>query len=143
MKRIIIGLFFSFALIACGQTQKNNQTETQNSEKMQDENLLKPVKALMEAMQSENAELIRAQFSEKATQAYGADGTMKTPEETRKWLESDIISRQGKVANPQFTVINEKEVVVTGQYSSIGYTNKANFLFTVENGLITGWRMRY
>src|SRR5690606_12190409 len=143
MKRIIIGLFFSFALIACGQTQKNNQTETQNSEKMQDENLLKPVKALMEAMQSENAELIRAQFSEKATQAYGADGIMKTPEETRKWLESDIISRQGKVANPQFTVINDNEVVVTGQYSSIGYTNKANFLFTVENGLITSWRMRY
>lgn len=143
MKRIIIGLFFSFALIACGQTQKNNQTETQNSEKMQDENLLKPVKALMEAMQSENAELIRAQFSEKATQAYGADGIMKTAEETRKWLESDIISRQGKVANPQYTVINDNEVVVTGQYSSQGYTNKANFLFTVENGLITSWRMRY
>lgn len=143
MKRIIIGLFFSFALIACGQTQKINQTETQNSEKMQDENLLKPVKALMEAMQSENAELIRAQFSEKATQAYGADGIMKTAEETRKWLESDIISRQGKVANPQYTVINDNEVVVTGQYSSQGYTNKANFLFTVENGLITSWRMRY
>lgn len=123
--------------------KKTIKTETQNSEKMPNENLLKPVKALMEAMQSENAELIRAQFSEKATQACGADGTMKTPEETRKWLESDIISRQGKVANPQFTVINEKEVVVTGQYSSQGYTNKANFLFTVENGLITSWRMRY
>lgn len=110
---------------------------------MQDETLLKPVKALIEAMEAENAELIRAQFSEKATQAYGADGKMKTPEETKKWIESDIISRQGKVANPKFTVISKNEVVVKGQYSSHGYTNKANFLFTVENGLITSWRMRY
>ncbi len=72
-----------------------------------------------------------------------ADGVMKTAEETKKWIESDIISRQGKVANPEFTVISKNEVVVTGQYSSRGYTNKANFLFTVENGLITSWRMRY
>src|SRR5690554_1598035 len=143
MKKLFYLITLTVSLTSCGQTQKNNQTETQNSEKMQDKTLLKPVKALMEAMQSENAELIRAQFSKTATQAYGADGIMKTAEETRKWLESDIISRQGKVANPQYTVINENEVVVTGQYSSQGYTNKANFLFTVENGLITGWRMRY
>ena len=108
---------------------------------MQDETLLKPVKALIEAMEAENAELIRAQFSEKATQAYGADGKMKTPEETKKWIESDIISRQGKVANPQCSIISENEVVVKGQYSSQGYTNPANFLFTVENGLITSWRI--
>lgn len=110
---------------------------------MQEETILKPVKTLIVAMQSENAELIRAQFSKNATQAYGADGKLKTAEETQKWLESDIISRQGKVANPQYTVISENEVVVKGQYSSRGYTNKADFLFTVENGLITGWRMRY
>ena len=110
---------------------------------MQNESLLKPVKTLIEAMEAEDAELIRAQFSETATQAYGAGGIMKTPEETKKWIESDIIERQGKVANPEFTVISKNEVVVKGQYSSRGYTNKANFLFTVENGLITGWRMRY
>ncbi|GAA4517507.1 hypothetical protein SAMN05421747_12525 [Parapedobacter composti] len=110
---------------------------------MQDETLLKPVKTLMEAMQTENAELIRAQFSETATQAYGSDGVMKTAEETKKWIESDIVDRQGKVANPEYSVISENEVVVKGQYSSVGYTNKANFLFTVENGLITSWRMRY
>lgn len=68
---------------------------------------------------------------------------MKTAAETRKWIESDIISRQGKVTNPQYTVINENQVVVKGQYSSQGYTNKADFLFNVENGLITAWRMRY
>lgn len=143
MKKVIIILFTSLALTACGQSQISDQTKTQNLEKMQNETVLKPVKALIEAMQTENAELIRAQFSKNATQAYGAEGTMKTADETRKWIESDIISRQGKVANPQYTVINENQVVVKGQYSSQGYTNKADFLFNVENGLITAWRMRY
>ena len=143
MKKVIIILFTSLALTACGQTQKSDQTKTQNLEKMQNETLLKPVKTLIEAMQAENAEIIRAQFSKNATQAYGAEGTMKTADETRKWIESDIISRQGKVANPQYNIINENQVVVKGQYSSQGYTNKADFLFNVENGLITAWRMRY
>ncbi|OYD41730.1 hypothetical protein CHU00_07005 [Sphingobacterium cellulitidis] len=144
-KLFLTSLFISSALTACGQvnSSKINENNILNSKQMQDETLLKPVKALIEAMEAENAELIRAQFSEKVTQAYGADGKMKTPEETKKWIESDIISRQGKVANPQCSIINENEVVVKGQYSSQGYTNAANFLFTVENGLITSWRMRY
>lgn len=144
-KLFLISLFISSALTACGQVNNSikNENNTLNSKQMQDETILKPVKTLIEAMKAENAELIRAQFSETATQAYGADGIMKTAEETKKWIESDIIERQGKVANPEFTVISENEVVVKGQYSSRGYTNKANFLFTVENGLITSWRMRY
>lgn len=133
------------SLTACGQVNSNktNENNTLNSKEMQDETILKPVKALMEAMEAENAELIRAQFAKTATQAYGADGIMKTAEETKKWIESDIVSRQGKVTNPEYSIISENEVVVKGQYSSQGYTNKANFLFTVENGLITSWRMRY
>jgi hypothetical protein len=144
-KLYLILLLFSSTLTSCGQVNNNkpNENNTLNSNPMQHENLLKPVKALIEAMESENAELIRAQFSETATQTYGADGIMKTPEETKKWIESDIISRQGKVSNPEYNVISENEVVVKGQYSSLGYTNKANFLFTVENGKITSWRMRY
>jgi len=39
--------------------------------------------------------------------------------------------------------VNGHEVVVRGQYSSRGYSSKADFLFTVENGLIASWRMRY
>lgn len=143
MKKVIIVLFSSLVLTACGQAQNSDQTKTQKLETMQNETILKPVKALIEAMQTENAELIRAQFSKTATQAYGAEGIMKTADETRRWIESDIISRRGKVANPQYTVINENQVVVKGQYSSQGYTNKADFLFTVEDGLITAWRMRY
>ena len=101
-----------------------------------------PVRALIAAMQAEDAAAIRAQFAPTATQAYGEDGRMKTAAATARWLETDIISRQGKVADPEFTV-NGNEVVVRGQYSARGYTSKANFLFTVDGGLITSWRMRY
>ncbi|MCK7516830.1 MAG: hypothetical protein MZV64_03475 [Ignavibacteriales bacterium] len=68
---------------------------------------------------------------------------MKNTEATAKWLESDIISRQGKVNNPEYTVLSDTEVAVKGQYVSQGYSNKANFLFTVKDNLITSWRMRY
>lgn len=101
-----------------------------------------PVRALIEAMETGDATRIRAQFSPNATQAYGVDGQMKTPEAKARWLESDIISQNGKVANPEISV-NGNEVIVLGQYSSRGYSSTANFLFTVENGLITSWRIRY
>ncbi|MGN0003791.1 MAG: nuclear transport factor 2 family protein [Sphingobacterium composti] len=143
-------LFIALSVItftACGQQQNstkktNQQSENFNTEKNM-EDIAKPVKALIEAMQAEDAQAIRAQFSDKATQAYGADGAMKTAAETYKWIQTDIIDRKGKVANPKIEIISGNEVVVTGQYSSIGYTNKANFLFTVKDGLITSWRMRY
>jgi SnoaL-like domain len=101
-----------------------------------------PVRALIEAMEAGDAARIRAQFSPNATQAYGADGRMKNPAATARWLESDIIARNGKVTNPEFSE-SGNEVIVRGQYSSRGYSSKADFLFTVENGLITSWRMRY
>lgn len=110
--------------------------------KAQEQSIDRPVRALIEAMAAEDAERIRAQFSPNATQAYGADGPMKSAADTKVWLESDIIARRGKVSNPQYNV-NGIEVRVRGDYSSRGYNSKADFLFTVEQGLITSWRMRY
>ena len=101
-----------------------------------------PVRALIDAMAAGDADRIRAQFAPEATQAYGADGRMKTPAATARWLETDIIQREGKVADPVFTTEGDT-VVVRGQYSSRGYTSKADFLFTVKDGKITSWRMRY
>jgi SnoaL-like domain len=106
------------------------------------QNVDAPVRALIEAMEAGDAARIRAQFSPRATQAYGADGPMSSPAATARWLESDIIERSGKVTNPEFSV-NGNEVIVRGQYNSRGYSSKADFLFTVENGLIMSWRMRY
>jgi len=143
--KIILLLFlFTLSLQSCAQKTNTKNADLKISEiTMSEESILKPVKTLIEAMETEDAVLIRKQFATTATQAYGANGKMKTPEATAKWLESDIISRQGKVKNPEYIVLSDTEVVVRGQYESRGYSSKADFLFTVEDGLITSWRMRY
>ena len=98
------------------------------------------VSALIDAMAANDAEQIRTLFDANASQAYG-DGPARSGEAFFSWLESDIIQREGRVEEAQLTV-NGNDVVVTGQYHSRGYTSEANFLLTVENGLITRWRIR-
>lgn len=99
------------------------------------------VSALLDAMQTNDAEQIRTLFATNASQSYGG-GAEKSGEAFFRWLDSDIIQREGKVENAQLTV-NGDEVVVTGQYQSRGYTSAADFLLTVENGRIISWQMRY
>lgn len=99
------------------------------------------VRSLIEAMQNKDAEKIRSSFASNATQAYG-DEAPKSADEFFSWLDSDIIDRSGRVSKPKYTV-DGNEVVVTGRYFSWFYTSKANFLFTVDNGKIISWQMRY
>lgn len=117
------------------QTQESEPTQTQESEPEA------IVSALLDAMQANDAEQIRSLFDANASQAYG-DGAAKSGEAFFRWLDSDIIQREGRVENAQLAV-DGNEVVVTGQYQSRGYTSEANFLLTVENGRIISWRMRY
>lgn len=99
------------------------------------------VSALIEAMETNDGERIRSLFDDNASQAYG-DGSPRSGEAFFRWLDSDIIDREGRVENAQLAV-DGNEVFVTGQYQSRGYTSAANFLLTVENGRIVSWRMRY
>lgn len=99
------------------------------------------VASLIHAMSVDDAVKIRNSFHDNAKQAYG-DGAWKAGKDFFSWLQSDIIDRKGHVENPKFSS-TENQVVVTGQYSSVGYTNKANFLFVVEESKILSWQMRY
>ncbi|MCT0246623.1 nuclear transport factor 2 family protein [Synechococcus sp. CS-601] len=99
------------------------------------------VDSLMAAMAANDGEKIRSLFAANASQAYG-NGTAKSGEAFFRWLDSDIIQRNGRVENAQLTA-SGNEVVATGQYQSNGYSSQADFLFTVEDGRITSWRMRY
>lgn len=101
----------------------------------------KIVKSLIEAMTANDAGKIRSAFHEDAKQAYGS-GSWKLGDDFFAWLQSDIIERKGHVDDAKYSTIGN-EVIVTGQYSSEGYTNKANFLFVVEDGKIISWQMRY
>ena len=113
--------------------KQNNMNENNNPEIV--------IKSLIEAMSENNAAKIRSLFAENASQAYG-DSPSKSGKDFFKWLESDIIERNGHVENVKYEV-DGNSVIVTGQYSSKGYTNKANFLFSVEDGKIMSWQMRY
>ncbi|MCK7516831.1 MAG: hypothetical protein MZV64_03480 [Ignavibacteriales bacterium] len=74
-KIILILLFFTFSLQSCAQTTSTNNTNPKISKiTMSEESILKPVKTLIQAMETEDAVLIRKQFATTATQAYGADG---------------------------------------------------------------------
>lgn len=164
MKNSLLILLITLTLYACGQSAMNNSstssveleqniineqnimkdTPTNGSDQKNENRSTAPesvIRALIEAMKVNDAEKITSLFNANATQAYG-DGAAKSGEAFFKWLKSDIIDRKGHVENAQFSV-DGTEVVVTGQYSSIGYTNKANFLFSVKDGQIMSWRMRY
>lgn len=149
--RSVFATVLALLMQACGALTTTINTPAQNAEvpvrkptttNTPAQNAEVPVRTLIEAMAAGDAARIRAQFSPSATQAYGRDGSMKSPAETVRWLETDIIARNGKVTDPKFSV-NGNEVVVRGQYSARGYSSKADFLFTVDNGLIISWRMRY
>ncbi len=84
---------------------------------------------------------IRSLFAKDASLAYGS-GKPKSGEDFFRWLESDIISRKWQLVDPKLAV-EGTSVIVTGIYQSKGYFNKANFLFTVKDGLSASWRMRY
>lgn len=100
------------------------------------------VQALVDAMQSNDAEGIRAAFADDARQAYGA-GPARTADAFRAWLESDIIAPHGRVEDAVLAVEGDT-VVVTGRYrNDNGYTSAADFLMTVADGRITSWQMRY
>ncbi len=137
------------SLFSCAQNKEQNPkksetksiSNTKSIAMNQNSNPETIIKLLIEAMQINEAEKIRSLFNENASQAYG-DGAAKSGAAFFKWLDSDIIDRKGHVDDAKFTV-NGNEVIVTGQYSSEGYTNKANFLFTVEDNKIMSWRMRY
>jgi len=127
---------------ARAQSSVNNTAPVQTTLTADEEQRIAPVRALLRALEAKDAVAIRNSFASNATQAYRAE-EWKTPERFKRWLESDIIRREGSVANPIFSFEGVNGIVVKGTYASKGYQSAANFLFTVENNKIVSWRMRY
>lgn len=143
---LILVILTAWNWVACGQPNlsKREQNTTQNiMTKETNQNILpeQVVTQLIEAMSVNDAEKIRSLFHDDSKQAYG-NGSWKSGDAFFSWLESDIIARKGHVDNAKYST-DDNEVIVTGQYSSEGYTNKANFLFFVKDGKIGSWQMRY
>ncbi|PZX43304.1 ketosteroid isomerase-like protein [Nonlabens dokdonensis] len=144
MINFLFFIFCTISLAICAQHQNQEPQKELNKTTMQDNSNSTPestIKSLIDAMEANDGDKIRSLFHDNASQAYG-DGPSKSGKAFFKWLDSDIIDRKGHVEGAHFTTTGN-EVVVTGQYSSEGYTNKANFLFFVKEGKIMSWQMRY
>jgi hypothetical protein len=143
---LILLILAASNLVACEQPSSSNKKQNTSQEIMTKENNqnIEPeqvVIQLIEAMSVNDAKKIRSLFNEDAKQAYGT-GSWKSGDAFFSWLDSDIIARKGHVDNANYST-DDNQVTVTGQYSSEGYTNKANFLFSVKDGKIASWQMRY
>jgi hypothetical protein len=130
-RRTMLALFGLAALSAFAQAQTGTEETPEAA-----------VRALISAMEANDADGIRSAFAPSASQAYG-NGSPKTGPEFFEWLQSDIISVHGRVEDP-IIVATGDEVVVTGSYrNSNGYSSAADFLFKVSDDQIVSWQMRY
>lgn len=131
----LLVFFTSFVLFHASASELSEETAN-NPEQV--------VKQLITAMAENNAPKIKAAFAEDATQLYGRwYARKKTGASFWDWLESDIIKTQGKVVEPKYQV-DANSVIVRGTFqNNNGYRSPADFLFTVRDGKITSWTIRY
>jgi limonene-1,2-epoxide hydrolase len=73
--------------------------------------------------------------------AYGANGTQNSGQSFLNWLESDLFAPNARIVIERATA-NGTEIRLEGRWGRNGNaTNRANYLFTVQNGLIASWRL--
>lgn len=130
--RIMVAVIVTCGCIMTSQVQAQDRTVTP----------VEVVGALLAAMKQNDGVRIAAVFAEDAGQAYG-QGRLKSGDAFRTWLQSDIIAVAGRVSDPVITP-DAANVVVTGMYQNAnGYRSPADVLFTVEDGKIAKWTLRY
>ena len=82
-----------------------------------------------------------ALVSTNAGYAYSLTGSLNTGNSFRNWLESDLFGPRA-VVNIERASQNGNVVRIQGRWGRNGIANNAaDYYFTVENGLITAWRL--
>jgi ketosteroid isomerase-like protein len=100
------------------------------------------VETLLKAMRTKDAVTIRLLVDANGSMQYG-NGLPKKGKDFVAWIESDVIAAEALVDNAVVTSRSDG-IVVTGIIrNNRGYSNKANFLFSVKAGKITRWHIRY
>jgi hypothetical protein len=73
--------------------------------------------------------------------AYSMNGTLSTGQSFLNWLESDLFAPNARIVIESATQ-NGNTVNIVGRWGRNGNaTNRANYFFTVQNGIITAWRL--
>ncbi len=82
-----------------------------------------------------------ALVSTNAGYAYSLTGSLNTGNSFTNWLESDLFGPRA-VVNIERASQNGNVIRIQGRWGRNGNaTNAADYYFTVENGLITAWRL--
>jgi hypothetical protein len=100
------------------------------------------VETLLKAMRSKDAVTIRLLVDTNGSMQYG-NSAPKKGKDFVAWIESDVITTEAVVDNAIVTSRPEGIVVIGTIRNNRGYSNKANFLFSVKAGKITHWHIRY
>jgi hypothetical protein len=121
-------------------TQTTNNSTTQTTATLSSDEF-KIVERFIKAINDNNREAGLALITTNAGYAYSLTGSLNTGVAFRNWLESDLFGPRA-VINIERASQDRNVVRIQGRWGRNGNaTNSADYYFTVENGLITAWRL--
>lgn len=97
------------------------------------------VNQFVEAVNAGDKEAVAALFS--ADACIGYSGSCFEADKLASWWDSDIFNVAGKIEDVELTVDGDT-VTLTGKFNSTGWSGNANYVFTIADGMITGWDLR-
>jgi SnoaL-like domain len=131
-------------LTSCNQTTEEvspQQEQTQNSNVTLNTEEFRIVQGFVNAINANDRAAGLALVADQAGYAYSLTGTLNTGNSFRSWLESDLFGPRAVIQIQQVSQTGNV-VRVQGRWGRNGNaTNAADYHFTVENGLITSWRL--
>jgi hypothetical protein len=136
-------LALSFSLTSCSSTEEavTPQQEQQSSNITLNTAEFGVVQNFVKAINDNNRTAGLALVSANAGYAYSLSGSLNTGLSFTNWLESDLFGPRA-VINMQSASQSGNVVRIQGRWGRNGNaTNAADYYFTVENGLITAWRL--
>jgi hypothetical protein len=137
-------LALSFTLTSCSKTEEesvNPQSNTTTNAVRLNTDEFGVVENFVRAINANDRTAGLALVSQNAGYAYSLTGSLNSGNSFRNWLESDLFGPRAVIQIER--VIQDRNVVrVQGRWGRNGNaTSNADYYFTVENGLITAWRL--
>ena len=141
----IILLATVFSLSSCSQNQEEiaPQTAQTNNSSVNAPNTaeFRVVQSFINAINANDRSAVAPLIATNAGYAYSLTGALNTGERFQSWLESDLFAPRAVIQMETVTQ-NGNVVRIQGRWGRNGNaTNRADYYFTVENGLITAWRL--
>jgi hypothetical protein len=142
MKKIISAIVIaaSIALCSCSEQEDTPSPNTQAQVTLNTPEF-RVVESFLNAINANDRTAALALVAPNVGYAYSLTGTLNTGVSFLNWLESDLFAPKA-VVQMQTATQNGNVVRIQGRWGRNGNaSNAADYYFTVENGLITAWRL--